>query len=484
MYLTHIYPQPRELTEDYTRPYVFGAAVTLHVNHALAPLAAARVKTLWHRFSCTASSLTIVETAAESCGDWCGWIGAPGNACIRKPEDTYAIQVTEAGVQLCAKDEAAFLDGIKTLVQLICPDELEEGRERLYMASAEIHDSPLMGIRSVHFCILPDYPYEVIEKSIHLAGLLKYTHVILEFWGTLRLRCFPELGWKDRSMTMDQAKNLVNVARSYGMEVIPMLNHIGHAPGSRGRYGRHVVLDTNPRLARLFEPDGWTWCISNPETYRRLAEVREELCALCGPGSYFHLGGDEADSIGACDRCRGRETYELFAEYVNRVNEDLAKMGRRPFLWHDMLINRGQFECPDFYDANGQIKNTGPAIDLLDKRIIIADWEYNLVSGVNPTTPYFRDKGFDVICCSFNNVKNIQCLTEDVQKFGAMGLMVTTWHLLYQTIPVFKEAGDLMWRGRSNPRLIDDTSTLLRTVYDARGEYYRAGWGKQELESL
>ena len=30
------------------------------------------------------------------------------------------------------------------------------------------------------------------------------------------------------------------------MEVIPMINHLGHASASRACYGRHVVLDQNP----------------------------------------------------------------------------------------------------------------------------------------------------------------------------------------------------------------------------------------------
>ena len=56
-----------------------------------------------------------------------------------------------------------------------------------------------------------------------------------------------------------------------------MSNQFGHATQSRDAYGRHVLLNRNPRLSRLFEPDGWTWCLSNPDTYRMLAEMRAEL---------------------------------------------------------------------------------------------------------------------------------------------------------------------------------------------------------------
>ena len=39
-------------------------------------------------------------------------------------------------------------------------------------------------------------------------------------------------------------------------EVIPMLNHLGHAAQSRACFGKHVVLDQNRKRALLYEPDG------------------------------------------------------------------------------------------------------------------------------------------------------------------------------------------------------------------------------------
>ena len=76
-----------------------------------------------------------------------------------------------------------------------------------------------------------------------------------------------------------------------------MFNHLGHASASRSSYGRHVVLDQNPRLATLFEPDGWTWCLSNPETLELLRAIRSELIELFGEGGFFHIGCDEAYSL-------------------------------------------------------------------------------------------------------------------------------------------------------------------------------------------
>lgn len=77
-----------------------------------------------------------------------------------------------------------------------------------------------------------------------------------------------------------------------GLEVVPMFNCWGHASGSRIRHGRHVVLDQNPRLAPLFEPDGWTWCLTNPRAQALLRSVCDELTtwhrlARCIPALHF-----------------------------------------------------------------------------------------------------------------------------------------------------------------------------------------------------
>ena len=283
MYFTSLYPAPKSFQEDENERFVFGAGVTAQVS-GLMPECAERVRSLWKRFSCDASEITLVPGGE---GFRFGIGNAP--ACELNAGDHYAISVKASGAAVTAKDGPSLLNGIKTLVQLICPENLAEGGESFYISAAEAHDAPAIPFRAVHFCVFPDTKLYNIEKAIHLAGFFKMTHVILEFWGTFRYECEPALSWKDRSFSIAELKPLVALANGYGMEVIPMANQFGHASQSRSCYGRHVLLNRNPRLSRLFEPDGWTWCLSDPDTYRLLAAMREELIDFCGDGRYFHL---------------------------------------------------------------------------------------------------------------------------------------------------------------------------------------------------
>ncbi len=474
MYLRHLYPSPTIFAEDESEKFVFGSQVNAYMS-GLSADCAERVKALWKSFSFTSSTLTLVEKGNGFC------FGTGEAEATLNDADTYSVKVKASGISVAARSEQGLMDGIKTLVQLICPVELANGKESFYISSAEIHDSPAIAFRAVHICIFPESKLYNIEKAIHLAGFLKMTHIILEFWGTFRYECLPELSWKDRSYSRSDLSALVDIARSYGMEIIPMVNHFGHASQSRSTYGRHVTLNSNPRFARLFEPDGWTWCLSNPDTYKLLSEMRAEMTEFCGKGSYFHLGFDEAASFATCDRCRKRVPHVLLAEFLNRLTDDLWKTGRRPIVWHDQFIRRSDFgEGPII--ASGDYQNTAAAIDLLDRRIIIADWEYGYTDGFNVTTEVFIKKGFDTVICPWDNPENVISIANDVKRLNAYGIILTTWDHLPMWLKKATFSAEQVWN--SNPgRFYSDIESayILRTLYPTQGDYESSGWNLNEV---
>ena len=476
MYLQHLYPTPVSFCEDESSRFVFGASLRAAVS-GLDAAEIERMMYLWKRFSCDASALTVVPGAGG-----CSFAAGPAEISL-KEGDSYALKADPSGICIKAVDSKSLMDGITTLIQLIVPVRLEEGREEFYISSSEIHDSPSMPFRAVHFCVFPESKLYNIEKSIHLAGLLKMTHVILEFWGTYRYECRPELAWEGHSYTRAEIKPLIDLAHSYGMEVIPMSNQFGHATQSRGGMGRHVVLNNNQRLSRLFEPDGWTWCLSNPDTYKLLADIREELYDLCGEGKYFHAGFDESYSFATCDLCRKKVPHELLADFINRMTEDICSHGRRPILWHDMFIRRSDFGEGSIVANGGYYKNTAEALDLLDKRIVMADWQYGYQKNFNPTTKVFMDKGFDTVICPWDNRENIRSCCADAKRLGAMGVILTTWDHLPNWMRDASFAASCAWnKGYENPPFRgEDAACILRRVYDTEGNFEKSGWNMNEV---
>ena len=489
MYLQNCYPTPVHLCEDDTRGYRFGARETMLLSAPISEDLGRRMRALWHRFTCTAGMLELAVpfVLRSLCDTVTATFGDHPPACTLDGGMRYAIQADEGGITLCAAGEKALMEGFCTLVQMIVPENLREGEEAFFVAKTDIADRAALDFRCVHLCIFPDSALSTIEKAIHLAGFLKFSHVVLEFWGVYPYECLPSLCWQDKehSFTRAEIASLVSLAHSYGMEVIPMINHFGHATSSRVAHGRHTLLNRDLRQSLLFEPDGWTWCLSNPDTKRLLSEMRAELYDLCGDGSYFHLGFDEAYSFATCRKCRTRVPHELLAEYINELTEDICSHGRRPIIWHDELLSIHDFaDSPLKPVANGHNHNTSPALDLLDRRVILADWEYHYKNEQNVSTQIFLDRGFDVVLCPWDEHENIRSLSSDAKRMGAMGVMLTTWHHLPGFLPRFPYAAACLWREESSPAdcALTEAASLLRRVYDAEGDYAKAGWFKNEVE--
>lgn len=344
-----------------------------------------------------------------------------------------------------------------------------------------------MKFRGLHLCVFPETPPLMIEKAIRLAAFFKFTHVVLEFWGMVRLDALKELSWPE-AWSKAQAGQLIGIARGMGLEVIPMHNAWGHAAASRIRYGRHVVLDQNPQLAPLFEPDGWTWCLTNPRAQALLRSVFDEQIELAGPGQFFHIGCDEAYSHATCDRCRPTDRVQLFADHINNLAAHVEKRGRRAIMWGDPLLERAKW--PAGVAANGTPSlPTHEAIDRISRRIVITDWRSSRNKGDAPTLAYYRGHGFETLACQ-NPPGNILTLAKAAAANNSLGLLITTWHRLVQSIPTLAYAAACTWSqdqaalglGQAEESLARAaTATLLRKLVPADGKFDRAGWNPFEL---
>ena len=205
------------------------------------------IKELWHNFTFQSSALTISE-----CESFTFLIGnaspLPLDGC------DYIINVEPNGVCVCAENEKDLIRGFMSLIDQIQAVDRDENMA-IQIDCCQIKDRPVIQNRMVHYCVFPETELWELQRFIRFCGALKYTHIILEFWGMLQYDCMKELSWQS-AFTKEQIRPLIREANDLGMEVIPMFNHWGHAPSSREIHGKHVVLDQNPKLQTYFSEDG------------------------------------------------------------------------------------------------------------------------------------------------------------------------------------------------------------------------------------
>lgn len=420
---------------------------------------------LWRSFSFCRSELLFSDT-----DDFVFLIGTPPLPAL-ECEKEYALRVTERGAAVVGRDEGGLMRGfMRLLMMIVC-----EGGNLRIPATEEQSDYAVKN-RMLHLCVFPENDLYFIKKLIRLAGMCQYTHVVLEFWGTLKYDCMKELAWPN-ARSKEEARELIREIRSFGMEPVPMFNHLGHASASRVRSGKHVVLDQNPALFDYFTPDGWAWDVTSEKAAMLLKQIRAELYALFGPGEYLHIGCDEAYFY---TRCAERRPY--MAKFLHRLTYEIANENRRAMLWMDMLLEKDKY--PNCYSVCAP-----EDVELMQQSLhpsaVMVDWQYDVFDAPIPSLAALKDSGHDVIGAPWFNPKNYAAHVKTVADCGLFGIMLTTWHTLASELPSIlgcaKCCGAKTFAWSDYSGLREESATLLRKLSFEGNSYADCGWMKEQI---
>lgn len=346
------------------------------------------------------------------------------------PSEGYRIETRPGEIAVSFSDGAGLRHALRTLRQLAEPCRGTRTISGWQIPPLKIADEPAMGFRGVHLCVFPETEKLELVKQIHLAAYLKLNYVLLESWGTFPFVSEPDFSWPETAYTQEDFRELVEAGRSLGVAVCPAVNLVGHATwATGGKSGKFAVLDFHPEYAPLFEPDGWCWCFSNPETRRVLKHLIDEMCDVFDNPPFFHVGCDEADSMMSCSSCAAREPLGLLRDHLCFLREALAPHGCRMMIWHDMLVDRNDPRWAGFTAFGHAELRTPELYRELPRDVVICDWEYDRPC---PTRDYeiakfFKENGFMSILCSCEDKVATAKMGRSIRDNRLDGLLGTTW---------------------------------------------------------
>ena len=443
-------PVPVEFSSDIDKPIAFDATATVTVACPDAGAVAWLVRHFTDWYGKQAPK--VVQGGAQVAA-------ADADAASRVPPDgdeAYAIVADSSGIRISARSLAGVRWAAYTLRQLAIAKRGTFRTEGRIIPTLKVSDRPHLAFRAVHLCWFPEVRPAQIERAVRLAALMKFNYAIIEPWGMYASAKHPWWHWPNPTMTKETVRRLAAIGADLGITLIPQINAYGHATSSRGCTMKHAMLDLQPEYEPLFEPGGWNWCISNPETQRVLRDLIAEMHDDFGRPPFFHLGCDEAQPP-SCPECRKTPYAELVCKHITGLADFVKARGACAMIWHDMLLERGDPRWKGY--VHHGTKTTATLADTLPKDVIICDWQYSYGNMKEarkdwPTMAYFKEKGFQVAGCPWMNFNAMKPMADYISKIGGFGFIETTWHHLRGSdwVQMYKFASAAAWGTAVPPR--------------------------------
>ena len=304
------------------------------------------------------------------------------------------------------------------------------------LPAGEATPASALPVRGIHFSApgKRDLPatLEFIRTALATNGV---NTLIIEFNYRYDFQSRPEFA-DPSALDRADAQQLLAACRASGIELIPMINCLGHQSWA-ARNDRllqlHPEFDETPgKYPENQDIYCRSYCPRHPEVHGVLFDLMDELVRDC-EAKAFHVGMDEVFLLADpdCPRCAGQAPAELFAEEVGRLRDHLAGRGCRLWVWGDRFLD-GRATGLGRWEASEN--DTQAAIDRVPKDIVICDWHYDAAP---ETAAHFARKGFDVVSCpwrkpavALEQLALMRALRQDDDPEvarRARGMVQTTW---------------------------------------------------------
>jgi len=261
--------------------------------------------------------------------------------------DGYVLIVDENRLELYALSASGLFYGLKTLEQLL---QRADGS----IPALTIADWADLRLRSDYLDLRTIYPTfsHILEYVADLSSY-KINTLIIEYEDKLPFRKLSFLRHPELAFTEEEHRLLLRTAFENFVTVIPKQQSFGHLEYIL-KHPQYIGFREVPETVSEL-------CPHRKGSYEMMAGILEEVASLHPHSEYLHLGCDEVWTLGTCKDCRasGMTPEASFILFVNLLAAKTCSLGKKPMIWHDMLMHA-----------------TAEEISLLDKRIIVVVWIY------------------------------------------------------------------------------------------------------------
>ncbi len=211
-------------------------------------------------------------------------------------EQAYKFKLAKDGITITANASPGLFYGAETLVQLV-----KASGENRWLPEAEIVDWPDVQYREVFWDeqMHSDH-FDVLKEAIRRAAFFKINAFSLRLNEHFEYASAPALV-DPYALSRAQLQELTDYGLHYYVQVVPYLDGPAHV--------NFLLQRDEYAKLREFPNNAFEMCSTNPETYRLLEGMFQNLMDANRGGKYFHLSTDEAWFIGKAnnDQCHEAE---------------------------------------------------------------------------------------------------------------------------------------------------------------------------------
>jgi hypothetical protein len=259
--------------------------------------------------------------------------------------------------------------------------------------------------------------------------------LVLEFNYRYQFKSRPEVA-DDGALTKEQVQQLAEACRKAGVQLIPLVNLLGHQSWAKTTFGllrSHPEFDETPAKYPNNENIYCrSYCPLHPQVHEVVFDLIDEIMEATGAKA-LHGGMDEVFLLGEddCPRCKGRNKAELFAGEIKAIRDHLAAKGQEFWMWGDRFIDGDTTGIGKWEASQNQ---TEPAIRMIPRDVVINDWHYEKA---HPTATMFALNGYRVTSSPWRKTSVALGQLEQMRDARAhstpavrdrmLGMLQTTW---------------------------------------------------------
>ncbi|HVX67264.1 MAG TPA: beta-N-acetylhexosaminidase [Bryobacteraceae bacterium] len=299
-------------------------------------------------------------------------------------QQAYRLRLASGRIEIQANAAQGLFYGVQTLVQI-----LKRRDGRAWFPAGTIMDWPDLQLRQIYWDDAHHLePLSELKRAVRQAAFFKVNAFSIKLEGHFQFKSAPALV-EPYALTPAEFQELTDYGLRYHVQVIPWLDGPAHIA--------FILKHPEYRSLRAFADSNYELCTTNPDSYKLLEGMFQDLIDANRGGRYFVLSTDEAYYVGMADsaQCREKDAAErlgsrgkLLAEFVSKASKYLHDRGREVIFWGEYPLKVEDIPSLPSYMINGEVY--GPAYDAAYKAHGIRQTIYTAIQGEEQVFPdYF-----------------------------------------------------------------------------------------------